>query len=64
MAMSHGGRGTLVTGGAGGGVLQHQRRGEKVRRMPVTRHDAWRTRLTEGAEGRRQQWLGLPVARR
>jgi hypothetical protein len=62
--MSNSGRGTPVTGGTGGGVLQHQRRGEKVRRTPLASHNARRTRLTEGAEGRRRRWLGLLVARR
>jgi hypothetical protein len=51
-------------GGAGGRVLQHRRRGEKVRHMPLASHDARRTRLTEGAEGQRRRWLGLPVVRR
>jgi hypothetical protein len=61
--MSHGGGGAPVTGDDGGRVLQHQRRGEKVRRMPIASHDAWRTRLTEGVEGRRRRWFGLPVVR-
>jgi hypothetical protein len=62
--MSHGGRGAPVTGNAGGGVLQHRRRREKVRRTPLVSHDAWRTRRTEGAEGRRRRWLDLLVVRR
>jgi hypothetical protein len=62
--MSHGGRGAPVTGGAGGGVLQHRRRGEKVRCTPLVSHDARRTQITKGAEGRRRRWLGLLVARR
>jgi hypothetical protein len=58
--MSHGGGGALVTGGAGGGggVLQHRRGKERVRRKPLASHVARRTRLTEGAEGRRRQWRG------
>jgi hypothetical protein len=59
--MSHGGGDDPVKGGAGGGVLQHQRRGEKVRRTPLVSHDARRTQLTEGAEGRRQRWRGGEV---
>jgi hypothetical protein len=38
-------------GGAGGRILQHWRRGDKVRRTPLMSHDARRTRLTEGEEG-------------
>jgi hypothetical protein len=53
-----------VTGDVGDGVLQFQRRGEKVRRMPLASHDAQRTKFTEGEEGRRRSWLGLPVVRR
>jgi hypothetical protein len=43
--MSHGDGGAPVTGGAGGGVMQHQRGKERVRHTPLTSHDAQRIGL-------------------
>jgi hypothetical protein len=43
--MFHGGRGALVTGDAGGGVLHHRWGKERVRRMPLVSYDTRRTGL-------------------
>jgi hypothetical protein len=48
--MSNGGGGAPMTGGIGGGVLQCRRRRERVRRTPITSHDA--------------QWTGSPRRRK
>jgi hypothetical protein len=40
--MSHGGKGTLVMGSVGGGVLQCWRRKERVRCTPIESHDVRR----------------------
>jgi hypothetical protein len=60
----NGGRGAPGVSGIGDGVLQHRRRGGKVRCKPIASHDVRRVRLIEGAEGRRWWQLGLSVARR
>jgi hypothetical protein len=44
--MSHGGGGAPVTGGTGGGILQHRKGKERVRRTPLASHDARRTGLS------------------